>query len=296
MIKKQAIILSLFFSCLFPLQLAAQKAAAKADNNGLLFEISGKGLAKPSYIFGTFHILCPTDMLPMDKFAPYVSGVDQMVMEIDMDDPAEVGSMAAGAAMSDGKTIKDLLTAEQYTKVDEMFKNTIGVSVDRVNMLKPSILSVVVITNPKMFGCSPSSYELSFVKLASEGKKPIYGLETVAFQSKVLDVSLEKQAESLVEMTKNPQKSVDELKKVIQVYKEQDVDKLRAAAVDQDSSDAEFNKKVIDERNASWLPKIEAFIKDKPTFIAVGAGHLGGDSGVIRLLRARGYNVKPIRL
>jgi len=165
-------------------------------------------------------------------------------------------------------------------------------------MLKPSILGVLVITSPKMLGCSPlASYELSFVKVAAEKKKPIIGLETVAFQSKVLDSKpLEKQVTSLVEMAKDPQKSVDSLKKLIAVYKEQNVDKLRSTAVDQENSDAEFNKRIIDDRNADWIPKIEGLIKDHPSFIAVGGGHLGGDPGVIKLLRDKGYTVTPIRL
>ena len=285
-----------FISFVSPL--VAQKTASKEDNNGLLFEISGNGLKKPSYIFGTFHILCPTDVMSMDKFAPYIDKSDQLIMELDMDDPAVTGSMAKGAAMSDGRTIKDLLTTEQYAKVDELFKNSLGVSVDAVKMLKPAILSVLIVTSPKMLGCGPpSSYELSFVKVAADKKKPIIGLETVEFQSKTLESQpLEKQAESLVKMADDPQKSEDELKKLIATYKEQDIDKLHSLAVEQDKTDLNFQKDLIDDRNASWIPKIETNIKTTPSFIAVGAGHLGGPKGVISLLRAKGYKVTPIRL
>jgi uncharacterized protein YbaP (TraB family) len=278
--------------------LLAQRPAPKADENGLLFEISGNGLKKPSYIFGTFHILCPTDMMPMDKFLPYIDNVDQLIMEIDMDDPAQTASMAKGAAISDGRTIKDVLTAEQYSKVDEMFKNTVGVSVEAVKMLKPAILSVLVVTSPKMLGCSPpSSYELSLVKVAADKKRPIVGLETVEFQSKTLDSRpLEKQASSLYEMAKDPQKAEEELKKLIAAYKEQDIEKLHALAVEQDKEDINFQKILLDDRNAAWIPKIESSIRTTPSFIAVGAGHLGGEKGVLRLLRARGYQVRPIRL
>ena len=276
----------------------AQKAAPIGDNSGLLFEISGKHLKKPSYIFGTFHILCPTDMMPMEKFSPYIEKVDQIIMEIDMDDPAEMSAMGKGAAITDGRTIKDVLSAEQYAKVDAMFRNTVGVSVDAVKMLKPAILSVLVVTSPKMLGCSPpSSYELSLVKLAGERKKPIIGLETVEFQSKALETTpLEKQARSLVKMADDPQKAEDELKKLISVYKEQDVEKLHALAVEQDKEDVNFEKSLLDDRNAAWIPKIEANIKVTPSFIAVGGGHLGGKKGVISLLRARGYKVRPIKL
>jgi uncharacterized protein YbaP (TraB family) len=298
MFKTKVFIVLALFCCAVPLQVFAQKPSPVPDNNGLLFEISGNGLAKPSYIYGTFHILCPTDIMPVEKFVPYIDRTDQLIMEIDMDDPSETGAMAKGAAISDGRTIKDVMTPEQFAKVDEMFKNAIGTSVEPFKMLKPSILAVLVITSPKMLGCSPlASYEMNFVKVAAEKTKPIIGLETVAFQSKALDSRpLEKQVTSLVEMAKDPQKSADELKKLIQVYKEQNADKLRSAALEQEKSDAEFNKAIIDDRNASWIPKIETLMKEKPSFIAVGGGHLGGKPGVLNLLRSKGYTVKPIKL
>jgi uncharacterized protein YbaP (TraB family) len=298
MFKTTSLIILALFCCVPLTQSFAQKAVSTADNDALLFEISGNGLAKPSYIYGTFHILCPTDIMPIEKFTPYIDRTDQLIMEIDMDDPAEMGSMAKGAAITDGRTIKDVMTAEQFAKVDEMFKNTVGTSVEPLKMLKPSILAVLVITSPKMLGCSPlASYEMNFVKVAAEKKKPIVGLETVDFQSKALEsLPLEKQVNSLVEMSKNPQKSAEQLKKLIQVYKEQNADKLRSSALETEKADPEFNKTIIDERNAAWIPKIEALIKEKPSFIAVGGGHLGGEPGVLDLLRKRGFTVKPIKL
>jgi len=296
-IKLKLVLLSTVFG-LAAISLAAQAPASKANENGLLFEISGNGLKKPSYIFGTFHILCPTDVMPMDKFAPYIDKSDQLIMELDMDDPNVMGSMAKGAAISDGRTIKDFLTAEQYAKVDEMFKNSLGLSVDAVKTLKPAILSVLVVTSPKMLGCSPpSSYDLSFVKVAADKKKPIIGLETVEFQSKTLESQpLEKQAESLAKMAEDPQKAADELKKLISTYKEQDIEKLHKLAIEQNKTDVNFEKDLLDDRNAAWIPKIEGIIKTTPSFIAVGAGHLGGPKGVISLLRGKGYKVTPIRL
>jgi uncharacterized protein YbaP (TraB family) len=298
MSKKLNFFFPIFTIAMLAIPLAAQKPATKADETGLLWEISGNGLKQPSYIFGTFHILCPADMLPVATFSPYFDKVDQVIMEIDMDDPAEVGAMTSGAMLSGGKTIKDALTPEQYAKVDEMIKNAVGVSVENVKMFKPAILGVLVITSPKMFGCSPpSSYERSFVALAADKKKPIMGLETVEFQSKVLETSpLEKQAAALYEMSKDPQKAEDQLKQLIAAYKTQDIEKVHDLAMEQAKSDPEVQKDLLDDRNATWIPKLESNIKAKPSFIAVGAGHLGGKNGVLQLLRAKGYMLRPIRL
>ena len=57
-----------------------------------------------------------------------------------------------------------------------------------------------------------------------------------------------------------------------------------------------FAAKLLDDRNRAWIPQLEKSMSGKSVFIAVGAGHLGGKSGVIRLLTAKGYKLKPIRL
>ena len=55
-------------------------------------------------------------------------------------------------------------------------------------------------------------------------------------------------------------------------------------------------EKLLDERNAKWIPVIEKNIALTPSFIAVGAGHLGGKKGVLNLLRKKGYKLTPIKI
>ena len=59
-------------------------------------------------------------------------------------------------------------------------------------------------------------------------------------------------------------------------------------------SDSQFEKDLLETRNSSWIPKISKIVAEKPTFFAVGAGHLGGEKGVIALLRKQGFTVKAI--
>src|SRR5690606_6071119 len=56
----------------------------------------------------------------------------------------------------------------------------------------------------------------------------------------------------------------------------------------------EFKDILFDRRNGEWLPKIENLIAEGPVFIAVGAGHLLSDRGLIELLREKGYAVEPV--
>jgi uncharacterized protein YbaP (TraB family) len=265
--------------------------------NGLLYEISGNNLARPSYIFGTIHAICPADMLPVDGLQPYISRTDQMLMEIDMDDPVEMGSMSKTIFIGGGKTLRDFLNPEQFSKVDEMTRSLRGMPAENLKTLKPSVLSVMMVTSPKALGCTPSVYDMLLMQSAVEKKMPVIGLETVASQVNVLDSRpMDKQAKDLYDLALDPQKRIQELKSLISVYKTQDAEKLFDFTRSGLSTDKEFESKLLDDRNSAWIPKIESAIKEKPTFIAVGAAHLGGKVGVINLLRSKGYSVRPIKI
>ena len=135
------------------------------------------------------------------------------------------------------------------------------------------------------------------MKEAVAKKKPVIGLETVASQMAVIDSKpIEKQAEELYELAKDPDKGIGHLKKLMGVYKLRDADKLFDLTEEMMTKDREFQAKLLDDRNRAWIPKLETAFKEKPTFVAVGAGHLGGKNGVIRLLRKRGYKVTPVTL
>lgn len=268
-----------------------------AETPSLLYQVAGKGMAKPSYIFGTIHAICPTEMVPFESLNSYLDQTDQLLMEVDMDDPVEMSSMARGVMMADGKTLKDYLKPAEFAKVDEMTKNLLGYSAENVKMVKPTILTVLLVTSPKAIGCTPTVYDMSILNSAVAKKKPVFGLETVASQIKVIDSKpVEQQAKDLYEMATDPQKSIDELKKLMAAYKQRDPEKLVEIANDQLKSDKEFQTRLLDDRNIAWIPRLEVAFKEKPTFVAVGAGHLGGKNGVIKLLRAKGYQVTPVKL
>jgi uncharacterized protein len=295
---KKILSLSIAIIAFFSLSFNATALNIKSlEKHGLLYKISGKDLKKPSYLYGTIHIICPNDMFGMDKLNGYLDQTEQVLMELDLDDPAVMQSMAGGLAMPDGKTLKDFLTAEQYAKVDEMFRSRLGFSVDAVKNYRPMLLASFVSTSPKVLGCAtPSSYDMSFSQTAVTKKKPVFGLETVAEQLAKIDKRpFAEQARELYEMAVNPQKSIDETKQTIEVYKSQNSDGLYKF-IDGRLGNADFQKVMLDERNIAWIPKIEKAINEKPSFIAVGGGHLGGENGVINLLRKKGYKVEAIKL
>lgn len=84
--------------------------------------------------------------------------------------------------------------------------------------------------------------------------------------------------------------------RMIKLYTTQNVDSLFLMIQDEGGVLADEQNSFLDQRNENWIPKIEEIITSKSAFIAVGAGHLGGPNGVIRLLEKKGYTLTPVKL
>lgn len=287
-----AFLIGFFVTVIFP-----TTGLAQSESSALLYKISGKDLSKPSYLYGTIHVVCPADMFSMDQISPYFQQTERLILELDLDDPMVMGKALTALNMPEGKTLQDYLSPEKYAKVDQMFKNIMGISVEMFKTMNPTGLSVIIGTSPKSTGCLiPSSYETTFVELAAKNKMTVEGLETVEAQIAALSTTpIQKQAEDLYKLTLEPQKPITQFKEMLAIYKQQDSEKLVDFIIKESAENPEFLKNLLDERNKNWIPKIEKAMVEKPSFIAVGGGHLGGKNGVVNLLKKKGYSVTPIK-
>ncbi len=268
------------------------RSFGQSGDKSLLYEISGKGLTQPSYLYGTFHLLCQQDLNLSPVTLEKVKAADQVYLELDMDDPKEISAMMGKMYMKD-QVLKDLMPEADYEYVKSFFKDSLKLNLESMQKVKPFVLMTMVY--PKMLGCTPGSPELVFVEQATAAKKPVLGLETVDYQFSIIAKPGEKKsAEQLVEYVKNFQKSKKEFEESLALYKSQDIEALYLSTL----KDEQFKDQVQDllwTRNANWIPIITKAIQEKPSFFAVGAGHLGGDKGVLALLKKEGYTVKALK-
>ncbi len=285
----------------------AQKAAKVAPStdkleSSLLWKVTGKGI-KPSYLFGTIHIIGASDYLWTPTMEQALKKTKKLVTEIDMSQQMAMAlEMMALAPMNDGEELKNLLSPEDYQLVKTYFmeeskspeaKMTFGLAQTWQPMLLMSLLY------PEMIDGPVKMYEMELTKMAKAEEMEFGGLETVKDQMAVFHtIPYKQQAETLVESVKDLQsgegKMLADLNKMIERYKEQDVDGL-LEAMGEELEEMDNQEAMLDGRNEKWIPKIIATSKKTPTFYAVGAGHLGGEKGVIRLLRAAGYKVTPVK-
>lgn len=264
------------------------------NDNTLLWEISGKGLTAPSYLFGSFHLICKDDIPFGAQLRTAVKAVKEMYMELDMDDPAMLlGSMKL-MKMRNDSTLKNLYSASEYKKVALFFADSLHLPLAVLQGMKPLLLSAMLY--PKLLACKTASgVEEELLKLAKENKKEVQGLETLELQAAVFDsIPYTQQAKELLKTID----SLDSYKKyfaeMVDVYKKQQLDKMLELFSHSEFGTDDNQDILLDKRNKNWVVQLNSIMKRESVFIAVGAGHLVGDMGLISLLRKEGYTVRPL--
>lgn len=277
----------------------AQKTKKMADENTLLWKITGNGLKQSSYLFGTIHMLCTDDAILSDSLKNIIRRSDQVYLEVDMDNLFEMLGMIKQMKMRDDTTWSDLLSETDYDKAKNYFKNKNSLlPFSTLETFKP-FLAASLLMESGMTCESSVPMEQVIMDEAKKHKKKIQGLETMASQMAIFDqIPYKTQAEQLIEFidkTGNDDSAASkEFNELVEAYKSQDLKKLEEITLKTDMGLASFSDILLFNRNRNWVTKLKTLLAEKSLLIAVGAGHLPGEKGVINLLRKAGYTVTPI--
>lgn len=288
--------------------------ATAGMNAQLLYKISGKGLRKPSYIIGTYHLAPVSFVDSIPGLRSALAGSEQVYGEIetaDMTSPENIAKMQQAMMLPEGKTLTELLTPEQMQKLNATMKELLGVDMSnpmvaqQMNKMLPQALVTqltVIMYLKKHSGFNPTqSFDDYFQEQAVAQGKPVGGFETMDFQLQALfgSISIERQVELLMCFLNNREWEESQVDNIVEAFFAQDLNRIEAAMDEkQDNScDAtdEENELLIYGRNATWLKKMPEIMQQKSTFFAVGAAHLVGERGVLAGLRNAGYLVEGIK-
>ncbi|MFZ1748910.1 MAG: TraB/GumN family protein [Saprospiraceae bacterium] len=277
-------------------------SAYRPLEKALLWEITGPGIAKPSYLYGTIHIINGKDFfLPAGTMAAFDAS-QKIVFEIDMKEMSDMSAMMGmmnKVFMKDDKTLKDLVSEADYAMIGDHFQK-MGLPIFMLERMKPMFLTVFAYSDIDPSGLkngNMKSYEMEFMEMAQNTGKETGGLESIDFQMGLFDqIPYEAQAKMLVSAIKaSGEEGNDEFKRMTAMYLAQDIQAMGAMITEEGSEMVGFEDKLLTERNKNWIPIIMKTSKVAPTFYAVGAGHLGGPEGVIHLLRKAGLKLTPVK-
>lgn len=284
--KKILILSVILFLGIFNLSFAQNKEEGKT----LLWKVSNNKGERSSYLFGTYHMLCEEDFEIKNKVKKALGESDEIVMEINFNDPKEMQPMQ-GMLIAQEPITKSF-NGKQIEEFKSGLKNY-GYNLSDVEKLSPMFLYSLLIT--KFFDCEPHEMkmpDMELMKIAVEADKKVIGLETVSQQAKFFDEYLK--PDDILKLVKNfdfHKKAAIELQKV---YIQEDLDAIAEAMKDPEQMSKEQYIMLLDNRNKKWMDELPQIIDGKSVFIAVGAGHLTGESGLIKLFREKGYRVEPV--
>ena len=259
----------------------------------LLWEISSPNLPEPSYLYGTIHII-PKDSFFLTKEVEKGMGLAQrLVLEMPLDmGMSTLLTSLIHMKMPAGESIQKYLDEESYAYLKGFLKDSVEMQLP-YSMIRPFYTTQQVQLDYCMSGPT-ESYEMVFSERFKQAGKPIDGLESLKDQLKLVDdIPIEDQVAGLMSLIRNPQMACEQLSELVHLYRQQDLDGLMRLTQEDEMSEEELAR-FLGDRNQRWISKIEAFLAKEVVFIAVGAGHLAGEQGVIELLRKQGYTLRPL--
>lgn len=288
-------LLTILIALPFLIGCGVEKQNETKPESSLLWEVSKDGLSHKTYIYGTMHLIEKEYFYFPESLENLVKKSEVLVMELDgLPDYASAMSLMM---LPEGESIQDYFTEEEMNTIYDFMEKEMKMTKEAFDFsfgkMKPFIILQLI--TAKQFEGDTESFELTLTSLAKENKLEIKGLETIEQQLGFFDMIPSKdlgkmiityfdEADSLLIQTKEMQR----------VYRKGDLDSLAIFMTESAPELMEFEDILLTNRNKAWIPKIIEFIHQKPTFIAVGAGHLAGEEGVLELLRKEGYTVTPL--
>lgn len=268
----------------------------------ILYKVSGNGLEKPSYLFGTHHLA------PLSVFTENADAIEafasagQIVSEIDIEgNPLQVSAKMTPYMLAPiDSTLSKVIPSEQYAEADSLLQEilkTPEITLKTFEIFKPAVLTqqitvTIIIQNMPGYKAE-EQLDYYFQLLGIEEGKKILAFETVEQQAEILfrSQSIQSQAEELLGILANPQDLVLEAQKLNNAYLAQDIDAMFQMAIAEDI-DPDFFEKLTTQRNNNWIQQLPEIMKADSTFVAVGCLHLAGETGLVQQLRNLGYTVE----
>lgn len=284
--------------CLLAAVLAALAPhAGTARDRSILWTV--KGTHNTVYLLGSIHVLRPGDGgLPAAAEAAYADA-EQLVMEIDMDDPASadpvelLGAMERTALLPQGTSLRDVL-GDDYASVEGRARQA-GVDLAVLDRFAPWLVAVTLMqVELARRGFAPElGIEHSLANRAGEDGKAIAGLETAEQQFAAMGGLPLGQQKRFLLMTLEESAQIDaQLDELLGAWRRGDAEALARLLSAEFEEFPELYRPLTVDRNRAWLDRIEGLLDDRDDYlVVVGALHLVGRHSVVDLLGQRGYEV-----
>ncbi len=288
---------------IFAIALAGTALVSQAQ---LLWRVSGNGLEKPSYVFGTHHMAPKAILDSVPQVRQALNEVPQVCGEVNMLNMQQTMRATAEAMLlPSGKSLNDYLPADKRSAVDKVLKKYVGVGVDNgiVQRMCPAAVTnqIVSAMAAKQMAKDDAEFRIDvyFQTKADKAGKKVLALETAQEQLKLLfSAPLYRQGTMLACTAENIDWQATQLEMLTDAYMHRDLAAIEEVVNQEQGDDCDYTPDekaaLITDRNRAWMEQMPAMMAGSPTLFVVGVGHLVGNEGLIKLLTAAGYKVEAV--
>jgi len=265
------------------------------NSNTLLWRITGNGLTKPSYLFGTIHLtekkvffLGDSVYNAIDRTEGFAAELDLNTLGVEMMNQFMKEEQEKKA--SEPIKLKDVVSAEIWQRYKTPLAEKFGKKAEYITVEdldeKESSLENEMFKKGEM----ATFLDAHLFGIAKKKGKWVGGIEDIGDQIEHIDnfKSIEDKIQTALYEDEYYRHGLDWL---IDIYLSQQLDSIDAYMYREQSGEKDF---IMIKRNLKMARRMDSLSAIRSTFFAVGAAHLPGDSGVISMLRARGFEVTPV--
>jgi len=295
-------LLLILLTSILCLSVSAQK---KQKHYNLLWQIKGKQSSEPSFLFGTMHVADERAFNYSDSVMLAIDKADAFALEAQPDEMVSALFSEMFTSSDTTNLVKDILTKEEYEQLAKRVEAEMGIPLDQLNLNNPLLIEIMLERSHREFlkdslnigyGTDMSTFVDAYLNgIAKTLDKNIYGLEKIDDQLAIFtNISKEEQRKSLLRsidttMGKKVMMRMME-EQLIKVYNEGNIEKIEQFVGKKWIEDS-----VMVKRNHVMAESIDSILQKENLFAAVGAAHLPGEKGVIKLLEAKGYQLSPVK-
>ena len=285
--------------------LAFMAALCVSAFSQLLWRVSGPG-DKPSYVFGTHHFTPASFLDSIPGFAEAINSVDCVIVEIESDSlntPKVTNKMVRAMMVPADSSLSSLYTEEEYALVSEVVNRRLkelGVTIEFLDRMKPNAIATQMeaaraIRQFKTFDTN-AMIDGEVQRRAKAMGKPCISLETADFQiDLLLGAPISSQARDLLDLCRHDNESDSLSIELTQAYQRQDLEAVNEIMFEPALGNGDDYEDLLYGRNERWVPIMASKMLEGGVMVAVGAGHLLGDRGLLQLLRNIGCTVEAVR-
>lgn len=262
----------------------------KEQEKSLLWEIRFKETAAPSYLFGTMHVRDFRAFTFIEQAYTKLVQCEAIALEFNLEE-APIGLDISLLHLPKGQNLEDLIPPRKLKKMRDFLIKTTQIDLFQLRQYTPFFITNTI-TNQILANDMPLALDQHLWQYAKKHGMSGFGLETYGEQLQILhSIPLEQQLKNMTDAIRHIGNYRRSIRKMADLYKEGNIYKIYKAAK---RSASGARNLLLYKRNKVMASRMFELAENRPVFFAIGAGHLAGGKGVLRLLKHQGASIKKV--